>query len=696
MSIHSRVTMLMIKTRFKISFLLRYLFPCLLLTGCATSQPSSKDQPSLKDKYSSLSQQQNLPVELKASIFEAILTAEIAEQQGDYPTALSHYLFAADISKERSLIAKTIALAEQSNDLLAKEQAAKMWVEHAKKTSKNELSQAQLTLLEAQLGLFDLDASINTLEDLLKGTDSEQQAYDLLAAKILKINPRMAMAVLNELDKKQPGRPAFLTISAQLLFEMALKPEISDLSKQAAEAHDNPANNQEQRKTELLNRSLKTVERALQVEPLFLPAVRVKSYTLFQLHQDTKARSYLTQLFLDNPESKAIALLLGQLIYDLKDYNSAVTHFASWLYQNPEDKDAIYYLAASHYALGQFQPSLEHFFKLTQQNYQLETTAFYCGDSAQKVNQVEKARNCFSQVKSGHFLAAAKLQLANIAMSEKNYDQALAILTADYSLTESEQTRLTIAEITLLNNHFSPQQAKQRLELARQVSPDNVAFVLKQIELDNLLDKPEQLFNQLQLAKSLLAVGPKLDRFVLASAAFLKNNHYPELAIDWLDQAILVKPDDRDLLYTRALYKESLDRSQEMLEELRYLLQRFPNDPDIKNALGYTLADQNIELDYAEALIDSAYLSFPNNPAVIDSKGWLAYRKNDLKTAIELLNRAFQLQPSAEGAAHLGEVLWMNDAKKAALLIWQQGQKLDNDNKVLKETLNRLKVDLDD
>jgi len=54
------------------------------------------------------------------------------------------------------------------------------------------------------------------------------------------------------------------------------------------------------------------------------------------------------------------------------------------------------------------------------------------------------------------------------------------------------------------------------------------------------------------------------------------------------------------------------------------------------------------------------------------------------------LRTAFEKQPDAEIAAHLGEVLWAAGQKDEARRVWEQGRKKDAKNKVLLETIQRL------
>ena len=59
-----------------------------------------------------------------------------------------------------------------------------------------------------------------------------------------------------------------------------------------------------------------------------------------------------------------------------------------------------------------------------------------------------------------------------------------------------------------------------------------------------------------------------------------------------------------------------------------------------------------------------------------------------------MLRDAYDRRAVAEFAAHLGEVLWSDGQRDAALTVWRAGRDRDAGNEVLKQTLQRLKVRL--
>ncbi|MCC5887449.1 MAG: tetratricopeptide repeat protein [Gammaproteobacteria bacterium] len=163
-----------------------------------------------------------------------------------------------------------------------------------------------------------------------------------------------------------------------------------------------------------------------------------------------------------------------------------------------------------------------------------------------------------------------------------------------------------------------------------------------------------------------------------------------EEALEVLDAAIEAHPDDLELRYARALARKRVDDIAGLEADLRHILELDPDHAMALNALGYILADRTDRYGEAKALITRALELRPNEPAYIDSLGWVEYRLGNHARARTLLERAYRLMPDHEIAAHLGEVLWVMGKREAALQTWEEGLALDPDSDVLAETMERL------
>ncbi|MBL8250080.1 MAG: tetratricopeptide repeat protein [Candidatus Competibacter sp.] len=175
----------------------------------------------------------------------------------------------------------------------------------------------------------------------------------------------------------------------------------------------------------------------------------------------------------------------------------------------------------------------------------------------------------------------------------------------------------------------------------------------------------------------------------LAEAEALREADRPREAFDTLDRALETHPNDKELLYARALAAERLDWLDILERDLRAILASDPKNGQALNALGYTLADRTDRYQEALGYIEQALALLPEDAAVLDSMGWVQYRLGNAAKALEFLRRAYRINPDAEIAAHLSEVLWVSGQRDEAKRIWRSALTKQPDNRQLRDLQQR-------
>lgn len=278
-----------------------------------------------------------------------------------------------------------------------------------------------------------------------------------------------------------------------------------------------------------------------------------------------------------------------------------------------------------------------------------------------------------------------RLSLALLAMEQGNSDQGPLILAElleqDYRSDEIHfylgHAAEKAGELQTAMDHYmtvqGPNQLRARVQAARLMNDRGLDAEAAAL-MSRLRDQhPDQL--------------PTL---YAAEADMLSRADQPQRAMTLLNQALAELPDNTELLYSRAMTAERLDNINQLEADLRRMLELQPEDATALNALGYTLADRTGRLDEAEQYITAAYDLRPNDPAVIDSLGWLRYRQGRPDEALPYLQQAYELFPDQEIAAHLGEVLWTLGQQEEARRIWRQGLANQPDSRKIPETVLRL------
>ena len=157
---------------------------------------------------------------------------------------------------------------------------------------------------------------------------------------------------------------------------------------------------------------------------------------------------------------------------------------------------------------------------------------------------------------------------------------------------------------------------------------------------------------------------------LLAKVDLLSVGGDAKEALKMLDAAQAEYRHNAAMEYERAMVFERAGRVRDSVRSFEKLLALRPQDPAVKNALGYTLGDHSLDLPRAETLVRSALDTMPDSPAALDSLGWIRFRRGDAASATDLLARAYQLGKDGDIAAHWGEVLWATGHQDEARRIW--------------------------
>ncbi len=184
------------------------------------------------------------------------------------------------------------------------------------------------------------------------------------------------------------------------------------------------------------------------------------------------------------------------------------------------------------------------------------------------------------------------------------------------------------------------------------------------------------------------------ERLYALEAELLLGADYPDRSLALLNEALQELPESTSLRYSRSMIGEKQGDLELMERDLRDILAREPDNATALNALGYSLANRTERFDEAEKLIARALVLAPNEPAILDSMGWVLYKQGRLDEALPYLQRAYDAFPDPEVAAHLGEVLWVSGANERAREIWREALARDPEHTVLVSTIRRFDVSM--
>ncbi|MAA55812.1 MAG: hypothetical protein CMK43_11810 [Porticoccaceae bacterium] len=173
-------------------------------------------------------------------------------------------------------------------------------------------------------------------------------------------------------------------------------------------------------------------------------------------------------------------------------------------------------------------------------------------------------------------------------------------------------------------------------------------------------------------------------------AQLLVKGKLEKEAINLLTAGLLRNPENKTLLYARAMIAERQGNFDKMENDLRAIISQDPENAEALNALGYSMLLHTKRLQEAYDLIHKAYLLQPNSAAIVDSMGWVLFKQGELKKALYYIKKAMAMMPDPEIAAHLGEIYWQMGDRDLARQAWAQGLKKSPNHKNIITTMYRL------
>ncbi|MDO8932881.1 MAG: tetratricopeptide repeat protein [Rhodocyclaceae bacterium] len=278
-------------------------------------------------------------------------------------------------------------------------------------------------------------------------------------------------------------------------------------------------------------------------------------------------------------------------------------------------------------------------------------------------------------------VAVLSLQLGDTALAEVHLKRLVEL-----GYSEAGSARLYLGQIAEEKKRWD-----DAIQWYSQVGAGE-QYLAAQVRLASVLAQTGRLDEARRHLQEARAGSPRERvQLILGEAQLLREARRNDEAFQVLEAGLAALPDQPELLYEAGLAAEKIGRPAVLEKYLRQLIQIKPDHAHAYNALGYSLADRGERLDEAQQLIDKALLISPEDPFILDSKGWLLYRRGDSGAALDVLKKALALRADPEIAAHCGEVLWVLGRRDEALKTWSDAVQASPGNEALAATIKRFK-----
>lgn len=356
------------------------------------------------------------------------------------------------------------------------------------------------------------------------------------------------------------------------------------------------------------------------------------------------------------PDWRDAHLLRAQIRVQSEDVEAGLADLQTAVDAYPEDAELRMGYARLLISAERTDAARQQFELIAQANPDDAEALFALGVLAMEADQYDQAKQYYQRVlELGHRVQDVYFEMGRAEELQKNYQGAL-----DWY------------DRVIQGERYISAQVRAAAMAAKLGDLDEMALRLSELRRENP-DSAVQLY--------------------ISQADILREEERYQTAFDLLGSALQEFPDNHDLLYSRALAAERIDKLDVLEGDLRLILATDPDNGHALNALGYTLADRTDRYQEALALLQRAIELLPEDPAVLDSMGWVNYRLGNTDTSLEYLRQAYKLNQDPEIVSHLCEVLWEAGLQDEARSIWQKAFDEAPESRYLLRLKDRMQTD---
>jgi tetratricopeptide (TPR) repeat protein len=471
--------------------------------------------------------------------------------------------------------------------------------------------------------------------------------------------------------------------------------------------------------------ALAHAEKALRLDPKQQEAYFLLAGLHVGMNQLAEAtREYERVLRLD-PENREARLFLATLYAQQRQYPKAIRTIHELLRLDPQLMVGYYYLGRIYLEIDRLGDAKREFLRVLTLEPGFVPALFDLGTTLEREHHYSRALTMYRRIlrtqprNTRAWASIARLYLVmnrygdaqkafrkirDLERNDPGADFNIALICLEQKLPDDairlfrpllkvpryrERARYFIA--LALEEKGDLRSACREYQLVDRKSPHFLQARLRMAYLAFQMGEKERARH---IINDLMILIPDREEVYLTSSYFFEEENLWHRAIDTLKVGLKKVNRPAEIHFRLAVLYEKEHQRQESIEQIKKVLELDPNNPDAQNFLGYTYAESGINLDEAERLIREALQAKPHSAHIIDSLGWVFYKKGQYDKAVTELERAHRLMPhDATVAEHLGDAYNQAKRYRDALRIYRRALTLENaDQQALRQKIYNLEI----
>lgn len=269
-----------------------------------------------------------------------------------------------------------------------------------------------------------------------------------------------------------------------------------------------------------------------------------------------------------------------------------------------------------------------------------------------------------------------KIQIALILIEQKKYEPAaLRLEDVLQQVPESDKVRYYLGAIyeEIHRNDLALMHYK-KIPQSSSYYTDAVVHSAHMLKTSGSMDKA------IELVASAIKAQDELPQLYAYYATLLDETKAFKKAVAMLSGAVLKLPANTQLRFFLGTMQDRVGNSNETILQMNKVLEQDKDHVQALNYLAYTYAELGRNLEDATRLAGHALELQPNDGYILDTIGWIHFKKGETEEAIRFLEAAHKAKSDESIIAeHLGDAYLRHQLWQKAKMMYQRAAELDQD-----------------
>ena len=391
------------------------------------------------------------------------------------------------------------------------------------------------------------------------------------------------------------------------------------------------------------------------------------------------------------PNNIALRLKVGKIYEKNKMYNKALAEYDKVLKKNPYHIEALYQKAVLHVQKEEFLQARPIFRTLSQveEGDRLHKIHYFLGRISKRIKQDKEA--VFHFKKSLYLrpdFIFPVLELFFLYQTTNQKSKAIHVLE-EFQKAAGFHPRISIS---LFHFHVQKGNWDKAIEYLQPFLKEDPGNWIIQTQLAWVWGQKREYEKAISIIKKTVLTHPHVSsRIYTLYAGFLEQKKDFSEALNVLLKASEVFPKDTEVLFYTGVMYDQLGNTDQTIKWMKNVLSIDANHVEALNHLAFIYAELNRNLEFAERMVVKALSLSPNDSYILDTAGWVFFKRGKILKALKYLKRAYQ-NNNSEGliAEHLAEVYYYLNMVDKSIALYKKAiglEKNENRKRKLQEKL---------